>query len=798
MNGFRLSIWFLFLMPAMLWAQSSTLRGVVIDQQSEIPIVGATVILVQATDAAPNGNMTNADGQFTLKNVPTGRQVIKIMYLGYEPLTVPNILVTSGKEVSLNLKMQESLTTMNEVVITAKVEKDRPVNDMASISARQFNVEEVQRYSGGRQDVARMVANFAGVATGNDSRNDIVIRGNSPTGVLWRLEGIPIPNPNHFSTLGTTGGPVSALNTNMIANSDFLTGAFSAEYGNALAGVFDINLRTGNRERYEVTAQLGAFSGLEAMIEGPFNKKKNGSFVVAYRHAFTEVAKQAGLDLGATPLYKDLTFNLDFGNTKAGKFSIYGIGGLSAIDFLAKDATAGTSLFVDPNQNSYNTSDFGVVGVKHNLLLNDHSYIRTVVSASANKVGFSSEDLQMNTDGTPFQLIDVKDEGITYRLSSMYNNKINRRFLVRTGVLLQQQVLDTRVDTRDGTPDIDGDGRPDWLTNRDFDGHFNQAEAYVQTQYRLNEKLIFNTGVHGIYFQKTKDFKAEPRVALNWNFAPKNTLTLGYGLHHQTQPLPVFFFRDRDANGNYTEANSNLGFTQSQHLILAYDWKPAPNWRIKAETYYQWLDKVPVDKTASSFALLNSGADFVFPEKGALVNEGKGRNYGLELTVEKFFAQGWYGLFTTSLFRAHYTGSDQVERNTAFDGRYVVNTLAGREFQIGKSGRRFFTLDTKFTYAGGRPYTPIDLEASRLANREIRNESLAFSQRLDDYMRWDVKFGFRLNSTKRKFSQTFYLDFQNVTNRDNIFAMQYSTSAKEIGRVNQIGFFPDVLYRVEF
>ena len=200
----------------------------------------------------------------------------------------------------------------------------------------------------------------------------------------------------------------------------------------------------------------------------------------------------------------------------------------------------------------------------------------------------------------------------------------------------------------------------------------------------------------------------------------------------------------------------------------------------------------------SSFSLLNAGADFVFPDKGNLVNAGTGTNQGLELTIEKFFSRGWYSLVTASLFDSRYKGSDGVERETAFNGKYVLNALAGKEFKLGSTGRRFLTLDTKLTTAGGRPYTPVNLEASRQAGREIRYEDQAFSGRLDDYFRWDFKLGMRLNSARRTLSQTFFLDFQNVTNHANIFALQYNEVKGNVGRVNQIGFFPDVLYRIEF
>lgn len=782
--------------PLFLLAQTSTIRGLVLDQQSETPLIGATVSLLSAenTPNASNiGAVTDVDGHFALRNVPVGRCALRVSYLGYDAQTIPNILVTAGKEVQLDLRLAESFNKVAEVVITAKTDKDKPLNELATISARQFNTEEVLRFSGGRNDVAKLVASFAGVAANNDARNDIVIRGNSPTGVLWRIEGIPVPNPNHFSTLGTTGGPVSALNTNLIATSDFLTSAFPAEYGNALAGVFDINLRTGNKDRFEFMGQLNAFSGMEALVEGPLGNK-NGSFVAAYRHSFVEIAQAAGINVGtaALPRYKDLSFNADLGNTKAGRFSVFGIGAQSGIDFLAAEIDT-TDLFADPTQNSYNKSRFGVLGLKHNVLLNDHSYIRTVLSASYSGTTYEADNLE-NVE-RPLRIVNVEDGLSTYRLSSYYNTKISNRFTLRTGFLFQNQNLNTLVETRENTPDLDGDGVRDWWTQRDFDGAFNLAEAFAQTQYRLTEKLTLNGGVRALYFDETEDFALEPRAALNWRVFDKGTFNLGYGMHHQTQPLPVFLFREQETGA---ATNANLGFTRSQHFVVGYDFKPAVNWRIKAEAYYQYLNNVPVDSRPTSFSILNTGADFIFPEKGSLVNEGTGQNLGVELTAEKFFSQGYYGLVTVSVFDSKYKGSDEVERSTAFDGGYVVNVLAGKEFKLGQTGRRFLTFDTKFTTAGGRPYTPVNLEASRAANREVLDETQAFSQRLDDYLRWDVKVGVRVNSAKRKLSQTFYLDFQNVTNHENIFAMRYNKVRGEVGRINQIGFFPDVMYKIEF
>ena len=230
---------------------TQTIRGTIYDAVSGYPIVGATVILVNSVPKT--GTTTDINGKFELRKVPLGRQSIEISYLGYESKTYSNILVVSGKETILEVKLEEKVNQIDEVIIMASAKKGEAQNELAMVSARTFSVEETERFAGSLGDPARMVANYAGVMTQNDSRNDIIIRGNSPSGVLWRLEGIEIPNPNHFGAQGTTGGPVSMVNNNLLTNSDFLTGAFPAEYGNALAGAFDINLRSGNSSEHEFT-----------------------------------------------------------------------------------------------------------------------------------------------------------------------------------------------------------------------------------------------------------------------------------------------------------------------------------------------------------------------------------------------------------------------------------------------------------------------------------------------------------------------------------------------------------------
>jgi hypothetical protein len=789
----RIILILIFLTAMTVSAFAQTIKGYLTDSQSEMPLIGATVELL--TVEQQKGTITDIDGYFILTDIPPGRHVLRLSYLGYEPQTLPNILVTTGKDVILNPGLEESVNELAAITVTAKTNPGESINEMSTVSSRTFTAESVNRFAGGRADVSRMASNLAGVATSNDSRNDIVIRGNSPTGLLWQLEGIPIPSPNHFSTLGTTGGPVSALNPNMLANSDFATSAFAAEYGNALSGVFDLSLRKGNRDRYEFMGQLGTFSGLEAMAEGPLNNKK-GSFVVSFRNSFVGFADALGIPIGtnATPDYRDLTFNIDFGNGKAGKFSVFGIGGTSNIDFLGSE-TDSTDLFANPGENAYANSSFGVLGLRHNIITGENTYVRTVISGSTQGGEFQVYDLDED-GGDGLLKTDVNDQSIRYSLKSYLNSKLSNRLTVRTGIQFEATGLTTVVDDRDGRPDRDGNGVRDLDRVRDFDGSFGLYQAFGQARYRLGEKTTLNAGLHAQYFSLTEAFALEPRLGLRFKATEKLSLTAGYGLHSQTPALPVFFYRDLTTGA--PDANQNLDYMKANHFVVGADLAFAPNWRLKTEVYYQSLFNIPVDNFSSTFSILNAGADFVFPERGSLVNDGTGQNYGVEITLEHYFANNWYLMATASIFDSEYEGSDGVSRPTAFNNQYVGNLLGGWELPFGKGKRHRFTVNGKITGSGGRYYTPVDVELSREFNTDIRDESLAFTERYDDYFRIDLKFGVQLNSATRKFSQSFFIDFQNLTDRENVFQQRYNPVTGMVNTVYQSGFFPDVQYRVQF
>lgn len=778
------------------FAQTGAVRGRVTDNITEQPLEGATVIFV--ADSTIN-TTTDADGRYRLDKLPVGRVSLSIVFVGYEPVMLPNIDVISGKDMPVDARLNENFNTLEEVVVTSGPSKDRPLNKLAAVSARQVNVEEITKYAGGRSDVARLAANFAGVSAPNDSRNDIVVRGNSPTGLLWRIDGIPVPSPNHFSTLGTTGSPVSALNPSVMGNSDFITSAFPAEYGNALGGVFDINFRRGNSDDYEYTMGVGVMTGFEGVAEGPIGKE--GSFLVAARYGIAGAL--GGMGTAAVPNYGDVSFNFDFGKTKAGSFALFGIVGNSTVELNGGDLTEEEledDLFAAPDENNDFTSRFGMMGLRHTLAINDFSSLKTTVGGS-----FSAQRGQVERIfdyGTPqalaLQNADVDNTETRFTLSSTYNAKFTNRFTLRSGVMLEQYRLQADVWNRIRQPDNNGDGYPDFVHVINADDSYTVFQPYAQGQYRMAESLTLNAGLHAQYFSLNEAFVAEPRAALTWQFAPAHSLTFGYGLHHQNVPAPILFL-NQNIDGVNVQANRNLDLVRSNHYVVGYDLRPGTGWRAKIEAYYQDITNAAVEPTPTSYSSLTEGADFIFNmDKHGLVSDGTGYNTGIELTIEKFLSNGWYTLATASLFEAKYTGSDGIERNSPFNNGYVFNVLGGKEFKVGRNGKNVFSIDSRLSTAGGRYYTPVDIEASREAEYEILQDELAFTQQFDPYFRLDIKFGMKINSSRKKLSHQFYIDFQNVTNNDNVFARQYNRQTNNVDQIDQIGFFPDFGYKIQF
>lgn len=774
-------------------AQSTqTVKGQIIDKESKYPLIGVTVVV---TDVNPNiGATTDENGEFKLLNVPVGRRTIKVIYLGYKEQTMPNVVVNAGKETILDFALIENVVTTDEIVVKADADKTATNNDMTVVSARSFNLEEAQRYAGSLNDPSRMAANFAGVSGANDARNDIVIRGNSPLGLLWRLEGIEIPNPNHFGSLGTTGGPVSILNTNQLGKSDFMTSAFPANYGNATSGVFDLALRRPNNEKREHMFQIG-FNGLEAGTEGYFSKKSKASYMINYRYSTLGVFKAIGVEFGtgaAIPQYQDISFKIDLPTAKAGKFTLFGLGGLSNIEFYDSkiDTTNKQNNFYnDGTQDILFRSNMGVVGLSHTYFINQNTSTKLVVAASG-----TEQPTTVDTIFRPEIKLQRNYEGnfSNNRLSVNFsvNRKINRKNTANVGINIDR----IGFTLRDKAAFSDTTGR--LTTIRNAEGANLLYQAWAQWQHKFSDRFTMNLGLHSQLFSLNNSFALEPRAGLKYQLNEKMSVNAGAGVHNQTQPIFMYYNTTRLSDGTVSPvlSNKNLGFTNSNHVVVGYDYNFSKNWRMKTEVYYQQLRNIPIESSSSAFSMVNVGSDFNIPSNDSLVNKGTGRNLGYELTLERFFNNGFYLLGTASLFDSKYKGSDGVLRNTAFNGNYVFNVLGGYEYKLNE--KNTLSINLRGTFAGGRRYTPIDEEASLQQKRTVLKTGEEYQAQLPDYFRADVTLGYKREG--KRITQQFLVQINNATDNLNVFQRRYSIIENKIVDVPQQSLLIIPQYRILF
>ncbi|MFI5164440.1 MAG: carboxypeptidase-like regulatory domain-containing protein [Bacteroidia bacterium] len=776
---------------------TQTIRGKVLDKDDKSEIAGVSILLFEDS-LKISGAVTDANGNFRMENIPVGKYSLKAVFIGYQPVNISSITVSSAKEVILNFEMEESAVKGKEVVIEGE-KKGEVRNEMATVSARTFSPEETNRYAGSRTDPARMASNFAGVQGTDDSENEIVIRGNSSLGLLWRLEGVNIPNPNHFAIAGATSGAVNIINSKVLDNSDFYTGAFPAQYGNCVAGVFDLRMRNGNNEKHEFTAQFGIL-GAELAAEGPVNKQNGSSYLVTYRYSTLGVLNFLHIPIGtdAIPQYQDVAFKLNFPGKKGSNFSMFGVGGASKINLLVSMETQPSEdIYGQPNQDQYIRSGMGVMGASYSKSLNDKTFIKIVVAHSLQQTHANNNLVYRDTtfalDSTRARLGYQFLQQIT-SFNLFINHKFSSRISMNAGLFAERydfNLLDSNLNLTSNK----------WVKYENYTGATGMLQPYAQFKIKASDQLVFTAGLHAQYFLLNGSSSLEPRGGMKWKLDSKNSISAGFGMHSQMQPAYIYFEQKPDSTGHYSSLNKNLGFTRSIHYVLAYEILISENLHIKTEVYYQHLYDAPVDIFRSSYSLINQGTGFEPFYPGKLINQGTGTNYGVELTIEKFFSKSFFFMITASLFDSKYKGSDGVERNTDFNEHFATNFLLGKDFKIGNKNNSILTTGTKITWAGGARYSPVDMAASNAAGQLVPVDSLRNTKQFKNYFRWDINIGLRFN--RKKITHEIGLDIINLLNTQNVLSLAYNPdpmhpSANPITINYQLGLLPIFYYKIDF
>ena len=781
-------------LPLSMTAQ--TLKGTVTDAITGETLIGAAVKVVELPGT---GGVTNMDGEFSFNLSQSGRYTIETSYIGYEPSVLKEVLVAGAKEVVLDITLRENSSELAEVVVKPRVNKESTVNPTALAGGMMLSMEEASRYAGGYNDPARLVTAFAGVAGAGDG-NGISVHGNAPQFMKYRLEGVEIFTPNHFSGLYDAGyGMVSALNSNVITNSDFFVSTFNSSYNNALSGVFDVKMRSGNNSKFENGVQVGSV-GIEWTSEGPISKKHNSSFIINYRFGFTTLAREMKiLDTnGSAYDFQDLSFKLNFPTKKIGTFSVFALGFI--------DKSWDTDLKIQDIHTIYDASYTdgrlynAAVGVSHKIYFDNKWTWRTTAAYNMqhNKVDMRYSGLEFDADkkpiafdGTshPFSYLKQNEDRAVF--NTELSKQLNPRWLIQFGGEYSHRFFNLSYRTEEYVYDPVPD-EPYYAT-KDNTG---LASMFWSNLWKPTDNLSVNFGVSGSYFLLSKDFSFEPRASVKWEPGKRHSISFGYGLHSMIEQLDAYFFRN--AEGKL--ANKDLGFSKAHHFLATYMYKFMDNLNLRFNAYYQYGFNVPVGINGSTYCTVNRLFNYV---EEPLVNKGNTRNYGADITLEHYMSKGFYGQLNFSLFKSQYRGLDKKWRNQLYDRGYMFKVLGGKEWMMGKKKQNVFNVSAKYTLQGALRHTPIDVaamqanvDADKIDPNPIYKDEEAMTLKFDPINLIDLTISYKINC--KKVSHTIAFEGINILQNETPYAQHYDFGTRQI-RDDKSGIsLPNLFYRLDF
>lgn len=779
---------------------NQVVRGQIIDIDTQYPIEGANIRFEKI------GLHTTSDkkGQFIFNKVPVGRHKIEVTHIGYDKYS-EEIMIGSAKEVVLTIILNTASVVIDEVKITNGLNKSRPLNNMASISSRMFTMEETSRFAANMDDPSRMVTAYAGVAHGGDDKlNFFHVRGNAAWATQWHVNGVPVPSANHYSEMGAAGGMISIFNNHMLGNSDFHIGAWPAEFGNAIGGIFDLNLRNGNNQKHEFTAQLGTV-GFDVSAEGPLYKNAQASYNFSYRYSTLSLLNRVSPGLFpeniSIPTFEDLSFKLNIPTKKMGSISIWGMGGTSELtENLSLDTITlenGYQYLIVNAEESILHTRLGTLGFKHKFYLSGQNYFETDLAISLQKVRDVNRGKQNINDAFPPIGTTLHDDFYQrYNFAGIkYNHKINDYLFIRAG----SNITDIDFNILGEKMDYYVDSLVEYINGK---GHAALIQTFIQAKLLLFNKLKIYPSIHTSFFSLNNDHVLEPRISLEYHLAKKHSFNAGYGRHSQLQPILVYFMQNELGTDKTEYNNRALKFSKSDHYIIGYNYNITKNTHLNIEGYIQNLFDIAVYSDTSSndynnsFSMVNVGNYFT---NVPLVNKGSGINKGIDFTLEKFFTDNWYLMFTSSLYSSTYKSIDGIERNTRQNGKYHFHFLFGKEKKVAKNN--ILAFNTRFSYNGGMRFTP-SLEEERV--NEYGNTNIwiitdfnqAYAKQLEPYIRFDLGCNYRIN--KPRVSHVITVDIQNLFNRQNILNANYSYNKHDYIYSYQLGLVPIIKYRLEF
>jgi len=786
----------LLCLPFFILAQTQTVRGTITDKITKAAIVGATII-VSSLEEATLGTSTDEKGFFEIKDVPVGRQTIQCSYIGYETVETEGIIVSSTKAVDLEIEMNEGSVSMEDVVVTASRNVNAPINELSVVSTRSFSADETDRIAASVNDPGRMALTYPGVSQSNDdNQNDIIIRGNSAFGMLWRLEGIDIPNPNHFARPGTSGGGITVFSAQLLSRSDFSTGGMAAEYGNAISGAFDVHFRKGNQTEKQHRFKFGVL-GIDLATEGPIQQGKS-SYLANYRYSTLGLLTANGIYIVGERVentFQDFSFNIALDGNLKNRFTLFGIGGLSRehynpVDNPLEREVTDASHFEDRIRDG----NVGVLGGTYTHLIDKNSYFKAGVALMGSEIEFFYDVLDSLNNRSNYH--DERHNENRVATSFVYSRRLNSSLRFKTGAFVNiitnydfykrtiQRASVSDIIEQNSNLSVNGQGSTQTL------------QYYAQFSKDVNAQLTLNAGGHLMYLPLNETSSVEPRLSLKYTPLPQHNFGLAYGLHSKVLPFASYFYTVQDTiNGVIQERlpNMDLPFVKSHHLIGSYTYSTPKGLRFSSEIYYQRLFNVPISTDVTNFYwMLNNSSNF--PETEVESN-GKGENYGLDLALEQFFSNKVYFLLTGSFYKSYFIPKNGQRYNSTFANDFVSSLTFGREFEFKKG--RLLQVGARVLYNGGNRYTPADENASLEEGRYIIDENALNSARIPNYFRIDTRIAYRYNAPK--LAGKISLDIQNILNYQNPSRVAYDPITNRVFfRNHTSGLVPVLAFEFDF
>ncbi|MCP4220165.1 MAG: TonB-dependent receptor [bacterium] len=729
------------------------IKGKIIDGLSKQPLPG---VLVDPGADKKFKTLSNIRGEFIIRDVPVGNYNINFLLEGFNPIIKTDVIVKSNRITFLTVDYSPTLIVKEQVDVRPAYFK--PASE-APVSMKSFTAEEIRRSPGSAGDISRIVSSLASVAQVSDDDNGLAVRGGSPVENGFFIDNIEVPNINHFPVWGSTGGPIGLLNGEFIKEVDFYAGGFSSLYGEKLSSVMDIRLREGNRQEMDNQLDL-TMAGIGLTSEGPLFGGK-GSWLISYRKSYLDLLVDA-IGTGVSPKFSDLQGKIVVDLNARNILTIMGLGGWDLYKMDKEKA-------LEEGEDSYGSfkSIEYTVGMNWLFLWSNKgysetslSYTRTNFESAWNDNDEDSLDSSNNSNDGAVQLRNVN----TYNFNAANRLKIGFEY---KRLISRQRYFESA--------DIDELGNPLLPVTRDIKRSFDKLGIFFFHHWTYLHKFHVKLGFRGDFFSYNKRMEWSPRLSLTYQLSPNSSIYASTGIYHQSLPLQTLLT---------SPGNKDLKTPTAYHYSLGLTHLLSRDVQLTADVYLKEYRRLPLSYDYPTHSLSDNPGHTV----ENLVDTGRGRSYGVEVTLQKKLKKKLYGLISGCYYRSRYRDLPGQWRNRVYDNRFIVTLLAGY-----KPDNKW-EFSVKWSYAGGRPYTPFDMEQSTALNEGIVAIDKVNMARLDAYhslnLRVDKRFHFKSTNLILFFS------LWNVYNRKNTAYIHWDYLKNAPGRTNQWGFLP--VFGVEY